>query len=237
MIKGIEVAIDKSNFLSSIDYARLMKYCLPFEDKQFIHYDNMNRLFLIHPSHINSANRILKNYNVHININQQVVKQITAKPEKKVDMPIEIKFIETGVIIKDKKKESFVPSRNLDILFNIIKENDSLTSRDIFTFLIREYNLFPTFIEIIKFINQSNLSQTKKDLWTSELFEYRNSAFEGLRSSKKNKEDKTDYYHAYWFPSLALRRLGLIEQSGTGKNLKLSLTNKGKLATTWNKVS
>jgi hypothetical protein len=62
-VKGIRV--DVPSELSPDDFRELIHFCLLFEDGRPCHFGvGETRVFLVHPSHVSEANKILKRYGV-----------------------------------------------------------------------------------------------------------------------------------------------------------------------------
>ena len=64
-VKGIRV--DVPSELSPDDFRELIRFCLLFEDGRPCHFGvGETRVFLVHPSRISEANKILKRYGVEV---------------------------------------------------------------------------------------------------------------------------------------------------------------------------
>lgn len=70
-VKGIRV--DVPSYLAPDDYKGLTDLCLLFDDGQRCHMGvGETRIFLVDPSHVAEANKILEKYNVEIVNGRQV---------------------------------------------------------------------------------------------------------------------------------------------------------------------
>ena len=147
-------------------------------------------------------------------------------------MPLTISLIETGLLVKDKHAEHFVPMANIDAVWEIIKEREHTMPRQVWSALAEKHNLFPEMKEIIDFVKQTQKDSVVRDRHISALYEYQASAFEGRRVITK-KGEHLNYYVLYWFPILFLKRMYLIEQNGEEN---IALTEKGKSIGDWKKA-
>jgi hypothetical protein len=61
------IRVDVPTYLAPDDFHELLDFCVPFEDGRRCHMGvGSTRVFLVHPSRVNEANRILKKYEVEI---------------------------------------------------------------------------------------------------------------------------------------------------------------------------
>jgi len=77
------IRVDVPSYLAPDDFHGLTDLCIPFDDGRWCHMGvGETRIFLVNPSHVAEANRILKRYNVEIVGGKQVRpgEQVSAKP-------------------------------------------------------------------------------------------------------------------------------------------------------------
>lgn len=224
-----------NDFLPEKDYLKLQGYLVQYSPEEgggFYRNSTKGRVFLLHPSHLRGAKALLKKLNITptIEIEGKSEAEVKVYTGDKAEMPIQIKMIETGIIVNDAKHEHFVSNENISIVWNIVKQNKMISPRKIWGILVQEHNMFPEFGKAMLSVNKDeSLNPTEKAHIVSALSEYRASAFEGKRVKKKDEPNLT-YYSLYWFPVLLLKRLQLIDQKGA---TEIYLTEKGVMASEW----
>lgn len=205
--------------LTEQDYAKLIRHCLPLPEGGMYKKTDKGYEFNVHPSHI----RAVKMFFTKLNMTPQI--ELREKPtgtvalkskDGRADMNSKFTVVEKGIIVTTPNGEYFVPNSYIDILYNIIKEAQVISPRQVWAKLADAHSLFPEVKETIKLLyNYPNLPEADKQRLVKAQYEHLSSLFEGLRVRKK-ENPTLNYYVLYWYPSQFLKKEGLIDQLGTG---------------------
>lgn len=220
-------------YLPEEDFLKILARCDIQEDgKKYKLYGDKTKEIWVNPAHIKGVKMILSRLGItpQIEVVEDAKAKVEIETEGREDMPTTIKIFEEGIKVVDSRgKEVFVPARNIDVVWKILKSEKRIMPRRLWAKLAEAHKLFPELDEAVKIIRNADIEQAKKDLILNALYEYRASAFEGKRTKKKGQED-LNYYVLYWYPILVLKRLELIEQKGAKE---IYLTGKGEKYDEW----
>ena len=223
MIEPIKLTIKER--LPDVDFIKLTNYCIPYPSDEgggFYRSSSQGNVFHLHPVHIRGARILLKKLNIEPNIaiEERPQGETSIKsPDGRAGMSVSFEIIENGFIAHAVNGDYFVPKLYVDTLLEVIKEecetDNKVAPRRIWARLIEKYNLFPEYAKAIKIIQAStDVGIAEKDAIITALHQHRASLFEGMRVRKKEDVTKT-YYSMYWFPTIYLKRQGVIDQYGT----------------------
>lgn len=221
------------------EYQRLLSFCLIRPEGGYWYIlnntntritGNTTYVFYLHPSHLAGATRLFNRLKVepYIKIIRNPIATTEAKTGDKQKMPLTFRVVENGISVTDKNSTHFVPIRSVSIMLGIFKENSQahfISPRALWSELAEAHQLFPEFKEMEQYLaRKTDIDQTRKDRWIGALRERKSSSFEGLRV--RRKEGSIDYYSAYWYVAIILKKIGLLEQ--VKPNRDLFLTDEGK---------
>ena len=186
--------------------------------------------FLLHPSHKSALARLSKRLGIepYLNIIEAPIAITEARTGDRQKMPLTFTVVENGISVTDKNSPHFVPTRSVSVMLGIFKENSQahfISPRAMWSELAEAHQLFPAFKEMEQYLaRKTDIDQTRKDRWIGALRERKSSSFEGLRV--RRKEGSINYYSAYWYVAIILKKIGLLDQ--VKPNRDLFLTREGK---------
>ena len=225
------------------DFLRLLDYCVPdakgdkytkAEDKKGITVVRLN------PLYIREANVLFRKYRFPqidpLKVESARV-EVETKPKEESAVEVFIRPTMKMLVVYVNSIRHELGYEMVDTFWGIIKEQGDLNSRQMWFNLIERHGLFPELKEIDRMLvdsMQAGLTTRERGMALREwLSDHKTDFFEGSRRSSRDDTKGRSYYETYHSPMLILAKLGLVEYTGVGSRMKITLSDDGRDAEGW----